>query len=126
MKTRVISAVIGSLLLVGCGTPQGVVYDFYRAIEKGEVGEAMGYIDASTQALWGGKLKASIASSVERMEKCGGIDRIVTEETASKGDYRVVRAQVTFKKAGEIPGCQSMTDNVKLIKSDGSWRIVIG
>lgn len=114
---------VGTVLLAGCGSPQGTVEGFYRAIDAGNIDKALDYFDPGTKKTWDGKLVAHISSQVEKASKCGGISEIKTETVSERGDLQIVKARVTFKKDG--PECDQISDKFKLIKTDGSWRIIL-
>lgn len=114
--------ILSTVLLTACGgSPQSAVEGFYRAIDAGNSKKALDYFDQETRQMWGGKLVAAIAQNIEKAEKCGGIDDIKTEQIAERGDLRVIKATVSFKN----DKCTRTTEDFRLIKSDGSWRIVL-
>lgn len=110
-----------SVLLAACGSPQSTVEGFYRAIDAGDVEKALEYIDPGSRQMWGGKLTAAVAVQVEKIDKCGGIDEIKIEQVSERGDLRIVKAKVVYKDAK----CGHKSEKLKLIKSGGSWRIVV-
>ena len=106
-------------LLSGCGkSPESTVESFYRALAKGEITEAKGYVSAQLIGMMGGgKLSAALSSETERIRACGGIKSIEVK-MQGEGEIRSGTATVTY--SGK---CPPKTENTKLIKEDGKWKI---
>lgn len=110
------------LILVGCAkSPESTVESFYRALEKGEITEAKGYLSGSLTAMAGEqKLSAGLAAESERMRKCGGIKSI---EVSLEGEGEIRSGKATLTFAGD---CQAKTEKTKVVLEDGKWKITAG
>ncbi len=113
-----LAAIFGAAFLVGCGkSPESTVESFYRAVGKGEITEAQGYVSAQLIGMMGqGKMSAALSNETENIRKCGGINS-VDVKLQGEGDLRSGTATFTYVK------CQPNTEKVKLIKEDGKWKI---
>lgn len=110
---------LGVLLLAGCSkSPESTVESFYQAIAKGEITEAQGYVSAQLVAMLGqGKLSSALAGETERIRGCGGI-KSVEVKLQGEGEVRTGTSVITY--GGK---CPTKTENIKLIKEDGKWKI---
>lgn len=110
---------LGVLLLAGCSkSPESTVESFYQAIAKGEITEAQGYVSAQLVAMLGqGKLSAALSGETGRIRACGGI-KSVDVKLQGEGEVRTGTAVVSY--GGK---CPTKTENIKLIKEDGKWKI---
>ena len=107
--------------LYGCGKPQSpesIVESSYRAIGKGEITEAKSYLSAQVVGMLGdAKLSAVLASQSQKIASCGGIKNVEVK-LQGEGEVRAGTATVTFGGT-----CPPKTDNVKLLKENGKWKI---
>jgi hypothetical protein len=110
---------LSALLLAGCGkSPESTVESFYRAVGKGEITEAQGYISAQLVGMVGsGKIASALAKESEKIGACGGI-KSVDVKLKGEGEIRSGTATITY--AGK---CQPNTEKTKLVKEDGKWKI---
>lgn len=112
-------AIFGAVFLVGCGkSPESTVESFYKAVAKGEITEAQGYVSAQLVGLMGqGKMSAALSSEAERVRACGGLKSVVVR-LEGEGELRSGTATVTYSG-----NCLPKTEKTKLIKEDGKWKI---
>lgn len=108
-----------ALILSGCAkSPESTVESFYRAVSKGELTEAQGYLSLQIAGMMGPrKLSAALAAESERVQQCGGI-KSVDVKLEGQGEVRSGIAKVVY--AGQ---CPQKNEKVKLIKEDGKWKI---
>jgi PBP1b-binding outer membrane lipoprotein LpoB len=113
-----IAAILGAVFLVGCGkSPESTVESFYKAVAKGEITEAQGYVSAQLVGMMGqGKISAALSQQTESIRKCGGI-KSVDVKLQGEGDVRSGSATVNYAN------CKANTEKVELIKEDGKWKI---
>lgn len=111
--------ILSVMLLTSCAkSPESTVESFYRAIDKGEITEATGYISVQIVGMLGeSKLSASLAKESEKISKCGGI-KSINVKLQGKGEIRTGKASVTY--AGD---CPPITEKVKLVKENGKWKL---
>lgn len=109
------------MLITGCAkSPESTVKSFYRAVEKGEITEAKGYVSSQIIGMMGeSKLSMMLSDEMNKIEKCGGIKNIDVN-LQGKGEIRTGIATVTY--AGQ---CPPRSEKVKLIKEDGKWKLTI-
>lgn len=122
MKSIHIIAVLAvPLLLAGCGkSPEGVTEGFYRALSKGEVTEAKGYLSSQLAAKAGdAKLNSVLTGEAQRIAKCGGVKDVVVS-LQGEGEIRSGTAIVTYV---DETACKQKTEKTNLIKEDGRWKI---
>lgn len=105
--------------LAGCGkSPESTVESFYRAVSKGEISEAQGYVSTQLTGMLGPqKFSAALASESERIGACGGIKDIAVK-LQGEGEIRSGTTTVTY--GGH---CPPKVEKTKLIKEDGKWKI---
>lgn len=106
-------------VVAGCGnSPESAIKDFYTNLEAGEISAASKALSPQIVSMLGEqKLHATLATETERINACGGIAAI-TSELVTKGEISNGRTTVDFKGT-----CRSRTEQVKLIKDNGSWTI---
>lgn len=111
--------ILSIILLTSCAkSPESTVESFYRALSKGEITEATGYVSAQIVGMLGeSKLSASLAAESEKIGKCGGV-KSINVKLQGKGEIRRGEASVTY--AGD---CPPITEKVKLVKEDGKWKL---
>lgn len=108
-----------TLIISGCGLlgggPGGVVKDFYRYVEKGELTKAYDLISVQ------GKLLVSnsqnLAPMTEAIKKKKGITDIKILKEDVTGEIASVDLDLTYGDGSKE------TVNNKLVKEDGKWRI---
>jgi hypothetical protein len=111
--------ILSVMLITGCAkSPESTVESFYRAVEKGEITEARGYVSSQLVGMLGdAKFSAGLAQQTEAISKCGGF-KSIDVKLHGKGEIRQGEAIVTY--AGH---CPQRSEKVKLIKEDGKWKI---
>ena len=116
-----VALTLSTLLLTGCGkSPESTVESFYKAVGKGEITEAQGYLSAQLVAMLGqGKLAAALSQETESIRNCGGI-KSVDVKLQGEGEVRTGIATVNYGG-----NCAAKTEKTKLIKEDGKWKITI-
>ena len=114
-----LAAVVCAACLTGCSkSPESSVESFYKAISKGEITEAQGYVSAQLIGMLGPqKFSAALASESERIRACGGIKDIAVK-LQGEGEIRSGTTTVTY--GGD---CAPKIEKTKLIKEDGKWKI---
>ena len=120
MQKLITAALIAAALLVtGCAkSPESTVESFYKAVEKGEIAEAQTYVSSQVIGMLGPqKMAAALAEQSEQMRKCGGI-KSIDVKLVGQGEVRSGTSTVTY--AGQ---CPAKTENSKLVKEDGKWKI---
>ncbi len=105
--------------LTGCGkSPESSVESFYKAVSKGEITEAQGYVSAHLIGMLGPqKFSAALAGESEHIRACGGIKNIAVK-LQGEGEIRSGTTTVTYGG-----NCSPKTEAIKLIKEDGKWKI---
>ncbi len=107
-------------LVAGCqlGGPEAVVKKFYRAIEKGNLEEAMSLLSSRiTKTLGEEKMKSGLAEVARDMQQKGGVKSLEVTEVNVTGEIADAQVKLVFGN-GSID-----TEKVKLIKEEGSWKI---
>lgn len=112
-------AVLAIALLAGCSkSPESTIESFYRAIAKGEVTEARGYVSAQLVGMLGEqKLSAALSNEAQRIQACGGI-KSIDVKLQGEGELRSGMATISYHGS-----CSPKTEQTKLIKEDGRWKI---
>lgn len=118
---RWIAAIFCALCLAGCAkSPESAVEAFYKAVAKGEISEARGYVSSQLIDMLGSqKLSAALASESENIRACGGIKKIAVE-LQGEGEVRSGTSTITY--GGD---CPSKTEKLKLLKEEGKWKITV-
>ena len=129
---RLFAAAALGLLLAACSgassSPESAAKNF---VEKSYAGDAdavvsMVYLSEADKAKSGvedmlrGKVKAAVERKKAYAEQHGGVDEITTEAAPARDDGQqraTVKVLVKFKKG------DSRHENVRLIESDGAWKI---
>lgn len=106
-------------LLAACGTsPESTIEDFYRALEKGELTKAKGYVSKEILAMLGdAKLQVTLAKEAQKIKACGGI-KTITNKLEGQGEIQSGTTVVTFGG-----NCPQRSEKAKLVKEDGKWKI---
>lgn len=125
-KRRVILAAIVLLLAnLSCGifskSPENTVKSFYKALDKGEVDEALGYLSMeTTQTLGYDKWRAALIDASRQTSMEGeGIKQIEILESDVNGDIAWVRVEVRYEN-----GTSEVT-TLDLVKENDEWKIEI-
>jgi hypothetical protein len=108
------------LFLQACGLvggPEATVRNFYKALEKGELDKAVDKLSAQALALGRDKLKAGLAEVTQETKEKGGIKSLDFQNTEITGDVATLKLVIQFGND------TSETQNVKLVKEDGRWKI---
>lgn len=111
-----IAAVLG---MTSCksSSPSGVVKDYYKALQAGDIQKAMTYTDLATDE--------DIQKQVEKYQSFNIkiiSYEIVSETIAEDGNSAVVEVKQTMTSAfNEEP--KEDTKELKLVKVDGKWKI---
>lgn len=124
MKLRgLIVVAVGVVLLSGCSkSPESTVESFYRALGKGEVTEAKGYLSSQLAAKVGdAKVNSALTVEAQRITKCGGV-KDVAVALQGEGEIRTGTAVVTY---ADDAACKQKTEKTSLVKEDGRWKITV-
>lgn len=113
-----------SLTLTACSkSPESVVESFYKAVAKGEITEAKGYLSKQILAMGGdAKIAAALSQQSEAIAACGGIKNIEVKLTG-EGELRTGTTAINYKN--EDAKCQQKPEKTKLMKEDGAWKITL-
>lgn len=123
-KKHIFAALAASLLLAGCGkSPESTIESFYKAIAKGEVSEAKGYLSSKLTAQLGdAKLSAALTSEAQRLSACGGV-KSVEAKLQGEGEVRTGTVAISFVNDAT---CKQQNQRTSLVKENGSWKISPG
>jgi hypothetical protein len=116
---RLLTILAMPLLLAACAkSPESTVEGFYRAVAKGEISEAKGFLSKGiTDALGPEKLSAVLANETQQVQSCGGL-KDVTVKLGEGGEVRFGTVEITY--GGK---CPVRRENLKLVKEDGRWKL---
>lgn len=124
-KWTVIALLVLLLLAtISCGSlnsgPGQTVERFFKALDKGEIDDAMGYLSIDTiQALGYDKWNAALTDVAFSIQESGGIRSVKIADEKIIGDT----ARVTFElKSGDK---ETESDSLELIKENDEWKIVL-
>ena len=100
------------------GGPEAVIKKFYRALEKGNLEEAVSLLSSRiTETLGEEKIKTGLAEAAREMQQKGGVKSLEITQMNVTGE--IADAQVKLKYGnGSID-----TEKVRLIKEKGRWKI---
>jgi hypothetical protein len=117
-----LAVVVCTACLAGCSkSPESSVESFYRAVSKGEITEAQGYVSTQLIGMLGlQKFSAALANETERIRACGGI-KDISVKLQGEGEIRSGTTTVTYGG-----NCPVKTESTRLIKEDGKWKITAG
>jgi hypothetical protein len=120
--TAAVALLLSSVLLAGCSSgPDAAVKGFYKALDKGELTAAKGYLSKQiTDMLGDAKLEMALGEGSKNIAQCGGLDG-VDVTLSGEGETRRGTAVISFK--GD---CPQKNDDVMLVQEDGDWKIGIG
>lgn len=113
-------ALVVTALLASCGagSPQDAAEDFYRAVEAGEITEAMEMLSADTyEDLGREKIRTALEMQTRRIAEQGGIERFEVTEEKIMGEIADLEVEITLGD-GTI-----MNETVHLRKVDREWKI---
>ena len=124
MKNRVLTIILFMLLLVvlvGCSSsPDGAVKGFLKALDKGKIDEAMGYLSTSALSTLGrDKWQSVLASAADEIQSKGGISSVDITDKKVHGDIATVTVKITYGDGS------SEVNTIDLIKENGDWKIQI-
>lgn len=110
-----------SILLVSCSAgPDKVVQNFFRALDKGEIEESMGYLSVTTlQSLGTDKWRLALSEIANEMASEGGLKSVRVLDKNVNGDIAYVTVSIAMKNGTED------TDSMELIKESGGWKIYL-
>jgi len=111
------------LMISSCGLfspgPGKVVEKFYRYVEKGELESAKNLFAKQIQEAMGGKLMAGLSEETNHIKDKGGVKDIEIINEEITGESARVTARVSYGNGSD------KSDNTKLIKENGAWKITI-
>ena len=108
------------LVAVACLAPgpEATVKRFYSAVEDGEIDKATGLVSSRVIDLLGvDKLRRALSEQALEIKKKGGIKSVKIDEMNEVGEIAEGKVTITY---GD--GTQE-TEEVKLIKEDGTWKV---
>ena len=108
-----------ALFLASCSSdPVGTVKAFFKALDAGEVEEAVGYLSSSTLSTLGhDKWQSVLASAAQEMQNKGGLSSIRIVDKSVHGNMATVTVKLTYGDGS------SETNTIHLLKEDGNWKI---
>lgn len=119
LSSALVVVVAGSFLF-GCGKkPAAVVEQFYTRVAAGKVNDAFGLMSKESAAMLsaiGGS--AALMQMTNEIQQKKGIKKLDVVSQEINGDTAEVKFKITFGD-GSVK-----SDNERLIKEDGGWRIV--
>jgi len=125
-KKRLILVVVVLLLAnLSCGIftkgPDKTVESFYKAVDKGKVDEALGYLSYDTiQTLGYNKWRSALTDASRQASLEGeGIKRIKILEKNVNGDFAWVTVEVFYKDG------TSEVSTFDLVKENNEWKLEI-
>ena len=123
-----VSMALAALLLAACSgdKPESVVEQFYEAAAKGDVEDATDLISfanvpANQMVAAKGKVQMVVGEMNTRISANEGLDEVKIVETNldESGKTAQVKATLVFNNGKE------KTENVRLIKDDGDWKLLL-
>jgi len=106
---------------VGCSAGPGTVVEkFFKALEGGEIDEAIGYLSSrAVQTLGADKWRSALAEMSRQIEAEGGMGEVKVLNEIENGDIATVEVELTDNNGN------SDTETFNLVKEDGDWKIDI-
>lgn len=109
---------------ISCGIlnpgPGKTVQSFFKALDKGEINEAMEYLSVQTiQTLGYDKWRTALAEAANSLASSGGIKSVKIMNEDIIGDT----ARVTFEV--ELKNGETEIDTFELVKENDEWKIVV-
>ena len=121
MKNKIfaILALLIVIFLAGCSPGPGkTVQKFFRAVDAGEVEDAMGYLSASSiQSMGYEKLQAGLVDMSYQMAAQGGLKSVNILDQSVNGDIAQVVVEIVLGDG------TADTNRMDLIKESGDWKI---
>jgi len=108
------------LLTLACfgSGPEGTVKRFYSAVEKGDIDTAVDQLSSRIVGMVGkDKLRAGLSKQALDVKKKGGIKSLKITEMNEVGDVAEGKVTITYGDGS------SETEDVKLIKEEGKWKL---
>ncbi len=117
----VLVILFGLVVLTGCSTsPGSVVEKFFKAIEDGEITDAVGYLSTSSvQTLGEEKWRALLTEATADLSNSGGIDKVDVLSEETTGEIATVAVDISYGDGS------SNAETFNLVKEDGDWKIQI-
>lgn len=107
-------------VLVGCGGPKPskVVERFFKAVEDGEITDAIGYLSTSAvESIGAEKWRSILTDTTLQINSDEGIDKIDILSDETTGEIAKVAVEVTYGNG------TTDSEVFDLIKEDGDWKI---
>jgi uncharacterized membrane protein YvbJ len=108
-------------VMIGCGLfntgPEATVKKFYKAVENGDLDDAMELLSNKVKSLGKDKVRAGLAEVTREMKSKGGVKNVEVVKMDVTGDTADGQVKIEFGDKS------SKTDAVKLIKEEGKWRL---
>jgi Domain of unknown function (DUF4878) len=121
VRQAVTIALLSLLSLSACGVlssgPGATVRTFYELVEDGEATRASELVSAALRTQMGDKLRTGLLSQTEKIRESGGIKSMEVRDEKVTGELATLTVIVTYGN-GQVD-----TDEVKLVREDGQWRI---
>lgn len=114
------AAALAALTLTAClgGSPEQTAEDFYRAVEAGEITEAMDLLtDDTFDAVGRDKVRAALEMQTRRIADQGGIETFEVVESEVHAELADLQVRITLGDGS------TMNETVNLRKVDGDWKI---
>jgi len=108
------------LVAVAClaSGPEATVKRFYSAVEDGEIDKATGLVSSRIINLLGeDKLRKALSEQALEIKEKGGIKSVKVDELNEVGEIAEGKVTITYGN-----GTQE-TEEVKLTKEDGKWKL---
>ena len=100
------------------GGPEATIKKFYRALEKGNLDEAVSLLSGRiTKTLGEEKIKTGLAEAAREMQQKGGVKSLEVTQMNVTGEIADAQVKLEYGN-GSID-----TEKVKLIKEEGRWKI---
>lgn len=120
---KIISGILSVIFftLVGCQTsPQDVVKNFYKLVEKGKFSQAKEYLSKDLISKFDDfKLTMVLENESQEILECKGIKDIKVD-VKGEGELRLADVEIVFN--GD---CDVKTETVKLILENDEWKITM-
>jgi hypothetical protein len=122
MKAKSVVLVLAlCLVTAGCGFlnmgPEATVKKFYKAVENGDIDDAIDLLSNKMKTVGKDKLRAGLAELTRDMKSKGGVKNLEIVKMNVTGDVADGQIKIEFGDGS------SKTDTVKLIKEEGKWKL---
>jgi hypothetical protein len=120
---RLVPVLIACLIaafLTAClgGSPEKTAEEFYRAIEAGEISDAMELLNEDTYDHVGrDKIRAALEMQTRRIADQGGIKKFEVVKSDVRGEIADLEVLITLGDG------TTMNETVNLHKIDGEWKL---